>query len=403
MVRILSAFMVSAAVIMWMAGPAGALDPQEVAKRLEPSVVHVVVTGDGGSAGGTGFVVSRDGHIATNYHIVRPHIEAGWEIFVVASGAPVGVRRPAKLVAALSGEDLAVLRVPDLDRPPVQLSDAGADRPAKGATVFTIGYPEVGARLGAIPEASFTTGSVGRIFDGSWTAGGPKIKIIQHSAPTNPGSSGGPIVNGCGQVVGVNTQRELAILITPLGVPVMTDIIQGVFFASHASALIAKLKDLGVPYQGTPKICRVFLGLAMTDFYLNVGIALLIVLVLIGGLYMIRPGPFRRKQRGWRLVGTDGAGDPVEIVVTTADLDRHTTGIVIGGDPLCHKTLTDPSVSYRHVRLTVLDDGLAVDDLHSKTGTAVDGTPLDPDAAPTSLSAGAQLKIGDVAVRLERL
>jgi len=183
----------------------------------------------------------------------------------------------------------------------------------------------------------------------------------------------------------------------------MTDIIQGVFFASHASVLTAKLKELGIAHRATPKTCRVFLGVAMTDLYLNVGIALLIVVVLVGGLYMIRPGPFRRKQTGWRLTGVDGVGAPVEIVVTTSDLDRHIHGIVIGSDPLCHKTLTDPSVSYRHLRLTVIDDGLAVDDMHSKTGTAVDETPLDADADPVPLAAGAQLKIGDVVVRLERL
>jgi hypothetical protein len=65
-------------------------------------------------------------------------------MFVVESGAPED-HRPATLITALPGEDLAVLRVEGLTRPPVRLSETDAERPAKGTTIFAIAFPGTGA------------------------------------------------------------------------------------------------------------------------------------------------------------------------------------------------------------------------------------------------------------------
>lgn len=243
---------------------ASAIEPQAVAKMLEPSIVRVIATGPEGTTTGTGFVVSRDGHVATNLHVVDPFFQGGWTIFVVESGVSPDQRRPATLVKEFPGEDIAVLKVEGLMRSPVRLSEAGANRPPKGATIFAIGFPEAGGRLGTALGTSFTTGSVSRLFTGSWFTDGAQMGLIQHSAPTNPGSSGGPIVNACGQVIGVNSQREMAVVLSPIGLPIVTDVIQGVFFASRASVLIDKLEELDIDYVGTRKVCRVFLGVAST-------------------------------------------------------------------------------------------------------------------------------------------
>jgi len=113
--------------------------------------------------------------------------------------------------------------------------------------------------------------------------------LIQHTAPTNPGNSGGPIVNACGQVVGVNSQREMAVVFSPLGLPIVTDVIQGVFFASDASLLIAKLQELGVAYSGSRKVCRVFLGVASTNLIFYAAIAVFAALALLTFLVIYRP------------------------------------------------------------------------------------------------------------------
>jgi S1-C subfamily serine protease len=289
--RIILGFILPATAILLAAAPAAAVDPESVAEMLEHSVVRVLAIGPDGAASGTGFVVGRGGHVATNFHIVEPHIEAGWEIFVVESGVSPEERRPATLIEAFPGEDLAVLRVAGLVSLPVRLSEADAERPAKGTPVFAIGFPGAGARLGILLETSFTTGTVSRMFTGSWSEDGPQIQIIQHSSPINPGNSGGPIVNSCGQVVGVNSQREMAIFLGPGGLPIVTDFIQGVFFASHASVLVEKLEGLGIAYSGTRKVCRTFLGVASTNLYLFGSIAALLGIAVIVVLFAFKPRP----------------------------------------------------------------------------------------------------------------
>lgn len=281
----------SLAALMLAAVPATAVEPQTVAKMLEPSVVRVLAIGPDGAVSGTGFVVSREGHLATNFHVVEAQLKANWEIFVAAGDGAADDRRAATLIETFPGEDLAILQVPGLDRPPAVLAATDPKRPAQGMPIFTIGFPAVGGRLGASLETSFATGVVSRMFTGSWSEEGPKFRIIQHSAPTNPGSSGGPIVNACGQVVGVNSQREMAILIGPGGIPIPTDFIQGVFFASHISVLIDKLKELNIDYVDARKVCMVFLGVASTNFFLYGLIAILlgVGLVIVVIAYVLRP------------------------------------------------------------------------------------------------------------------
>jgi hypothetical protein len=301
------------AAIVSVASPASAVEPQSVARMLEPSVVQILAISPNDAVSGSGFVVSRGGHVATNFHVVEPHIKRDWNIFVVESGTSPDERLPATLIKAFPEEDLAVLQVEGLRRPAVTLSELDIARPAKGADVFAVGFPGAGGRLGAIVRTSFTTGTVSRLISGSWTQEGTQLRIIQHSAPTNPGSSGGPVVNACGHVVGVNTQREMAIFLAPGGLPIVTDFIQGVFFASHVSVLVQKLKELNIPYSGSRKICRVFLGMASTNLILFAGIAALLCLALIS-LLVLKRRPVVMVIDRCRCAARDGAKDVVKAV-----------------------------------------------------------------------------------------
>jgi len=418
----------AAALSLLAAAPVAAIEPTTVARHLEPSMVRVTLQGPEVIAGGTGFVISRQGHVVTNYHVVQPHIEAGWKLFAAESGAAPDARRPAAVVKAYPEEDLAVLKVDGLARPPAVLSDSGADALSQGTTVFAIGYPEAGQRLGGDSGTSFTAGIANRIFLGAWQHDGERIRIIQHSAATNPGNSGGPVVNPCGQVVGVNTEREMAVVITPGGLPIVYDVIQGVFFASHVSVLIEKLKALGVPYYGTHKVCRVFLGVASTNFLwfgLAAGVVLLAlvllfvrgwqrravhVIVLGGGAArngaralgrtLLHPG--RPRDAAWRLRCEDAAGGPIDIVISEADLRRAPKGLTIGCDPVCDRCLSADGIAGKHAQLVPMGEALGVADLHSETGTAVDERPVDPDAAPAPVKPGARLRLGKLTFTVER-
>lgn len=388
------------------AAPGAAIEPTTVARRIEPSMVRVFVEGPELLAGGTGFVVSRRGDVATAYHVVRPHIEAGWKLYVVASGAAPDAHLPAKIVKAYPDEDLAVIRVEGLKRPPALLSEAGEGALRQGETVFAFGYPEAGERLGGAGGTSFTTGTVNRIFVGAWLPDSRHIRIIQHSAATNPGNSGGPILNPCGQVVGVNTEREMAVLEGPGGLPLVYDVIQGVFFASHVSVLLEKLRELKVPYRGTHSVCRVFLGVASTNFLwygLGGGAALLALIALLVRMWR------RRAVRvvvigggAWRLRCEDAEGGPIDIVIPEEDLRRAPKGLTIGCDPACDRCLSADGVAAQHAQFVPLGEALGVSDLHTDTGTAVDERPLDPAAGPAPVNPGARLRLGNITFRVER-
>jgi hypothetical protein len=284
--RVLTAVFVTVVFVVPVS-TARAIEPETVLRRVEPSVVRIVVAGDGGQVVGSGIVVSHAGHVATAYHLVKAHVERKWKITVFPVGRAADKGLAATLVKGFPGEDLAVLRVDGLAGRPARISDAGPDVPARGSEVFAIGYPGAGARLGAATQASFTAGRVSRLFRGAWTKDGPQILIIQHTSPINPGNSGGPIVDACGRVVGVNTQREVAFFILPGGLPVMTDVIQGVFFASHASVLGAKLRSLGIDYAGTRRVCRHFLGIASEHWWTYGIVAALAVAAFLGLLTLL--------------------------------------------------------------------------------------------------------------------
>ena len=132
------------------APPTAAIEPPTVARLVEPSMVQIIVEGPVRTVSASGFVVSKQGHIATAYHVVAPHIEGGWNLFVVESGATLEARRAATVVQAYPAEDLAVLKVENLDRPAAPLGESGTDTLTKGMTVFAIGYPGVGDRKSVV-------------------------------------------------------------------------------------------------------------------------------------------------------------------------------------------------------------------------------------------------------------
>ena len=181
-------------VLLAGAGPAAGLEFDEVARRLDPSVVRIFTIGPRGMGSGTGIVINHEGYVVTNYHVIAEHLDLSWPIVVADRGAGEDDRRPAILVEAFPGEDLAILRVEGLDRPPVIFAALSDDPPAKGLQVFAIGFPGASDRLGPVDEASFAPGTVSRVFTGPWAKDDLAIQIIHHTAPTNPGNSGGPLV-----------------------------------------------------------------------------------------------------------------------------------------------------------------------------------------------------------------
>ncbi len=151
---------------------------------------------------GSGFIVSPDGHVLTNAHVVQ----GGRDVFVVlarpaASGVPgrsivkpVGERLPARIVGIDEETDLAVLVVEADNLQALPFADSDSLRP--GNLVLAFGSP-----LGL--ESSVTMGVVSAV--GRQLEDDHPMVYIQTDAPINPGNSGGPLVDTWGRVVGLNT------------------------------------------------------------------------------------------------------------------------------------------------------------------------------------------------------
>jgi len=145
--------------------------------------------------GGTGFVISADGMIVTNKHVVT---DEQAEYTVLMNNEK---KYPAKVLARDPINDLAVLKIEEKNLPTVELGDSGNLK--VGQSVIAIGN--------ALGEFRNTV-SVGVIsgLARSITAGGAGMaeeltNIIQTDAAINPGNSGGPLLNIAGQVIGINT------------------------------------------------------------------------------------------------------------------------------------------------------------------------------------------------------
>lgn len=150
--------------------------------RSKPAIVRV----DSERGVGTGFVISPDGRIATNLHVI-----AGAEKVTVELADKR--KFPVTQVLAVDGErDLAILQIDASGLPTVPLGNS--DLVSAGERVVIIGNP-----LGVL-EFSVSDGLISAVRQRS-----PQTKVLQTSAPISPGSSGGPLFNRYGEVVGVAT------------------------------------------------------------------------------------------------------------------------------------------------------------------------------------------------------
>jgi hypothetical protein len=165
--------------------PAGAEDNlPAIVKRITPAVV-VVETQRGAKRGlGTGFFVNANGHIVTNYHVLF-----GADQATVKTAD--GQRFPVKRIVAEDREADLILVSADVPRRLVVPLEVSGTLPEVGEKIYAIGHP-----LGL--EKTVSEGIVAAIRTL------PRLgEIIQITAPISPGSSGGPVFNAAGKVIGV--------------------------------------------------------------------------------------------------------------------------------------------------------------------------------------------------------
>ncbi|MGA2930136.1 MAG: trypsin-like peptidase domain-containing protein, partial [Solirubrobacteraceae bacterium] len=191
------------------------LTPHDIYVRDAPGVVFVraqvieqvqdpfdlVPTQESSVSTGSGFLIDDDGHILTNYHV----IEGADPQHGVTVQFEDAISRSAVVVAQDPDNDLAVLHVDMSGVPPVTPLTPG------DSTTVRVGDPTlaIGNPFGL--DRTLTTGIVSALQRQIQAPNGFAIdNVIQTDAPINPGSSGGPLLDGDGRVIGINSQIETA-------------------------------------------------------------------------------------------------------------------------------------------------------------------------------------------------
>ncbi len=167
---------------------------EDVAAEVLPSVVSIAVQSQLGQGTGSGVIISSDGQIMTNNHVVA----SGGQLTVTFHD---GTTAQAKVVGTDPVTDLAVIQAQDVSGlTPAELGTSGDLE--VGQQVVAIGSPFglEGTVTSGIVSALGRPVSAGQAQDNLAV-----IDAIQTDAPINPGNSGGPLVNMSGQVVGINS------------------------------------------------------------------------------------------------------------------------------------------------------------------------------------------------------
>ncbi len=164
-------------------------DSAAISKNVAASVVLIKGKTDTGDVLGSGFIISSDGKIATNLHVIEKLQSGGVQL---ASGDKYD---SFSVLAFDTRKDIAIIKIAGFDLPVVQLGNSNSAQ--IGEPVLVVGSP-----LGL--QGSVTTGVLSSVRDDP--AGGG-FKVLQTDAPANPGNSGGPLVNGKSEVIGIVTYK----------------------------------------------------------------------------------------------------------------------------------------------------------------------------------------------------
>ena len=171
---------------------------EQVATAVQPSVVQINTSGPQGAGNGTGIIISADGQILTNNHVVESAASGGSITVLFNDGttadATIVGRDPVTDVAVIQAEDVSGLQPATL---------GSSDDLEVGEEVVAIGSP-----FGL--ESTVTSGIVSALnrpvtASSTGETGATVFPAVQTDAAINPGNSGGPLVNMNGQVIGINS------------------------------------------------------------------------------------------------------------------------------------------------------------------------------------------------------
>ena len=203
----------------------GNMTPAQVYAQNVTSVVAIECRTSGAISSGSGFVLTEDGYIASNYHVV----EDATRLTVTFSD---GTEYPATFVGGDEANDISLLKIEATGLRPVAVGQS--DALIVGDQVAAIGNP-----LGEL-VSTLTVGYVSAK-DRVITTDGTQINMLQTDAAINPGNSGGPLFNMKGEVIGITTAKYS-------GTTTSGATIEGIGFAipmDDVKDMLADLREFG--------------------------------------------------------------------------------------------------------------------------------------------------------------
>ena len=335
---------------------------------------------------GTGFFVGEAGkdpqYIVTNCHVVEEFILAGKAL----GGGELHVRfdkddeAEAYLVDYDAEKDVAILRLAEATDNRVSLQMRVPQEDSLGSEAYAVGYPAAAdLTVTAVnsfsqKDATVTTGSISRFL----TESGTGRKLIQTDASLGGGNSGGPLIDGSGAVIGINTAGSR--------------LDSNLFYAVSVSEVLPLLDKNSIPYSLAPETKS---G-GSTMLYVGIGaVAVAVIAILAVVLSKKKKAPAAPK-------GQEEKGVPVLRSMAPQHggmvVQLHGQPVQIGRDgAVCRLVYQDgtPGVSGRHCQVSFEQGEFVLTDLNSTYGTFLSNGQRVAPNSPVKLAPKSSFYLGE--------
>ena len=372
--------------------------------------------GQGWGGTGSGFVLSEIPEGTGYYYITNHHVvDGGRKIQVGFKHNNQVLYYDAKMLHSSHELDLALLRITPQEssghRPGFLTLREG--KALKGEQVAALGYPgssdQINGQGDMLPffETTLTQGAISKVTRGSFNETGGTLEIVQHTASVNPGNSGGPLIDYCGSVLGINT--VISVWSSDGQTPT-----NNTFWASSADPIAGFLRDADIPFTSHSQDCDSE-NPEFVDASISQNSWWIIFAVLCGGGALVISGVFyvTSNSRG------DAKLEPSRSAAVSNPSDRSILAVTMGGQSAQFSaaqlqsgvtigrasentlTVTARDLSRRHASLSLEGRKMMLTDLGSSNGTKVDGRRLESNG-PVQVNTNSKIELGGIALVLKR-
>ncbi len=222
-------------------------DTVQIAQQASQTVVEIeTVSSDlfGSNSAGSGVIISTDGYIATNYHVIQNSRDSKIQVKLKD-----GSTHEAKIVGVDSRTDLAVIKIEAKNLASAVLTDS--DKVVVGEKAIAIGNS-----LGVL-GGTVTQGIVSAVNRES-EVGTAKLSLIQTDAPVNRGNSGGGLFNESGQLIGIVTQKASGNSIEGLGFAIPSNVVAEITKEIIKEGYVKSRPTIGIQVQTVERDTHMF-------------------------------------------------------------------------------------------------------------------------------------------------